>query len=387
MKVGVIAELNPFHYGHEKLFTSIRENYPNCTIIMVLGGNFQQRGIPSVINKWKKTEIALEHGVDLVVELPFAFATQSADTFANGAIALLKALQIDVLAFGTETNDLEGLKAFVDAQDNEMFDSLVQVFLRMGKNYPTALSLSLEELTGKKFALPNDLLAISYLKAIKKQQATFSLFTVKRENNYHLEDIQVSNQSASSIRSALKEGVSLDKQVPNDVKKALLEGFVLQDDYFPYLRYKILVSEDLSIYLGVDDGLHKKLKQAILEVENYQELIEKLHTKNHTYNYISRMLLHILIGFTKEDAKKYEKHSYIRLLGFSKKGQKHLNAIKKDCPLPIFSKFSKEMQTLLHLDSKATQIYALAYPEKMRKQIIKQEFGQAPIKRKDDEND
>ncbi len=381
MTVGVIAELNPFHYGHQKLLHAIRKKYQDATIVMVLSGHFQQRGIPSVIDKWTKTEIALAHDVDLVVELPFVFATQGADVFATGAIALLKALQVDVLAFGSESNDLEGLKALVNAQEDENFNALVQVFLRMGYNYPTSLSKALLELTGKTYQLPNDLLAISYLKAMKQQQAPFEIFMIQRENNYHEEDITVTETSASSIRAALKKGQSLKGIVPQDVEKALCKQVHFQDDYFPFLRYQILSEPDLTRYLGVDSSLAKKLKEKILEAENYQDYIQLLHSKNYTYNCLSRTLLHILVRLTKEEAKQMKTPQYLRILGMTDRGRQHLNRIKKSCSLPIISKFKREHRPLLALEIQSTMIYALPLEAQERNQLIKKEYRQAPIRK------
>ncbi len=376
MTVGIVAELNPFHKGHEKLIQKVKEKYKDATIVVVLSGNFQQRGIPSLLDKWTKTEIILHHGVDLVVELPFFYATQSADIFATGAISLLKALEVDVIAFGTESNDIKGLKSYAIAQEDESFNSLVQVFLKMGNNYPTALSLALEELTGKRYQLPNDLLIISYLKAMKKLNANFELFPVQREKDYHDEN-KSCMMSANFLRKSLKDEQRIDNYIEKDVLKALSKGFSMQDDYFPYLEYKILSSRDLSIYLGVDENLLPKLKEKILVAKNYEELIHSLETKNHTYNYLSRTLLHILVGFRKEDAKKTFKN-YIRLLGFTEKGQRHLNQIKKNCPIPIISKFRREHQELLKLDILATSIYALGREDKNK--LIHEEFQKAPIR-------
>ncbi len=389
MKVGVIAELNPFHYGHEKLLREIRKKYGDCTIIMVLSGHFLQRGIPSVLDKWTKTEIALSHGVDLVVELPFPFATQSADIFASGAIKILNELKIDVLAFGTETEDIEALKLLATAQENEIFESLIQVFLRMGKNYPTAISCALEELTGKRVDLPNDLLAISYIKAMNKEKATFSLFPIKRGKHSHQEQDFDNIESGSSIRAALQQGMNLKAKLPDDVFENLQKGFLLQEDYFPLLRYQILSSTPMQLneILGVNETFLKKLKKEIIPAKNYDDFIKRLHTKNYTYNYISRMLLHILVGFTKEDAKLYQDPTYLRILGFSKSGRAHLNQIKKETKLPLLSKFERNADLFLQLEMKVTQIYTLPLSSSKRVDLIKKEFGQAPIQRKEKNND
>ena len=166
--IGIIAEYNPFHNGHLYHLNKIKEKYPNHVIVLVMSGNFTERGDVSIIDKWKKKDIALKAGIDLIVELPFPFATQSADYFSYGAITLLEYLQVEKVIFGSESNNIEDLNTIVDCQlNNEDFDKLVKIYSKFGKNYPTALSLALKDLTAKEITTPNDLLGISYIKAIK----------------------------------------------------------------------------------------------------------------------------------------------------------------------------------------------------------------------------
>ena len=165
--IGIIAEYNPFHNGHLYHLNTIKEKYPDATIVLIMNGNFTERGDVSLINKWKKTKIALDLGIDLVVELPYPFATQSADFFSYGAITLLEKLKVDKLVFGSESNNIEDLKLIAKTQiENDEFEKLVKIYSKMGKNYPTALSCALEDLTGKKIETPNDLLGICYIKTI-----------------------------------------------------------------------------------------------------------------------------------------------------------------------------------------------------------------------------
>ncbi len=157
--VGIIAEYNPFHNGHLYHLKKVKELYPDHTIVLVMNGNFTERGDVSIIDKWKKTEIAKEVGIDLIVELPFPFATQSADYFSYGAITILEHLQVERVIFGSESNNIKDLETIVDCQlNNEDFDKLVKIYSKFGKNYPTALSLALKDLTGKVITTPNDLL-------------------------------------------------------------------------------------------------------------------------------------------------------------------------------------------------------------------------------------
>ena len=357
-KIGIIAEFNPFHNGHKYLIDKIKEKYPDSILILVLGGNFTQRGDFSIIDKWKKTELSLKLGIDLVVELPFPFSTQSADYFAYGATTILNYLKVDKLIFGSESNDIKVLEKIVDAQKDDKFNTLVKLYCKSGYNYPTALSLSLEELTNEKITTPNDLLGISYIKAIKENNYNIEIETIKRTNDYHEEELEKDISSATSIRKALKEGIDISNQVPK-IELDYLNELHYIDDYFNIIKYKIITEDDLSIYQTVDKEIVKKLKKEILNSNNIDEYIKRIKTKRYTYNKISRMLLHILTNFTKEKAKKYNKISYIRVLGINNTGRNILNSIKKVIEIPIISKITKEKDSMLEYELEVDKIYYL----------------------------
>lgn len=358
MKIGIIAEFNPLHNGHLYLINKIKEKYEDASIILVLSGNYTQRGIPSIIDKWKKTELSLKLGIDLVVELPFPFSTQSADYFAYGATTILNYLKVDKLVFGSESNDIKVLEKIVDAQKDDKFNTLVKLYCKSGYNYPTALSLSLEELTNEKITTPNDLLGISYIKAIKENNYNIEVETIKRTNDYHEEELEEDISSATSIRKALKEGIDISKQVPI-IELDYLNELHYIDDYFNIIKYKIITEDDLSIYQTVDKEIIKKLKKEILNSNNIDEYIKRIKTKRYTYNKISRMLLHILTNFTKEKAKKYNEISYIRVLGINNTGKNILNNIKKEIEIPIISKITKEKDPMLEYELEVDKIYYL----------------------------
>lgn len=358
MKIGIIAEFNPLHNGHLYLIDKIKGKYEDASIILVLSGNYTQRGIPSIIDKWKKTELSLKLGIDLVVELPFPFSTQSADYFAYGATTLLNYLKVDKLIFGSESNDIKVLEKIVDAQKDDKFNTLVKLYCKSGYNYPTALSLSLEELTNEKITTPNDLLGISYIKAIKENNYSIEVETIKRTNDYHEEELEKDISSATSIRKALKEGIDISNQVPK-IELDYLNELHYIDDYFNIIKYKIITEDDLSIYQTVDKEIVKKLKKEILNSNNIDEFIKRIKTKRYTYNKISRMLLHILTNFTKEKAKEFNKISYIRVLGMNNTGRNILNIIKKDIEIPIISKITKEKDPMLEYELEVDKIYYL----------------------------
>ena len=358
MKIGIIAEFNPLHNGHLYLINKIKEKYEDASIILVLSGNYTQRGIPSIIDKWKKTELSLKLGIDLVIELPFPFSTQSADYFAYGATTILNYLKVDKLVFGSESNDIKVLEKIVDAQKDDKFNTLVKLYCKSGYNYPTALSLSLEELTNEKITTPNDLLGISYIKAIKENNYNIEVETIKRTNDYHKEELEEDISSATSIRKALKEGIDISNQVPK-IELDYLNELHYIDDYFNIIKYKIITEDDLSIYQTVDKEIIKKLKKEILNSNNIDEFIKRIKTKRYTYNKISRMLLHILTNFTKEKAKLFNDISYIRILGFNNTGRTILNNIKKDIDIPIISKITKEKEPMVEYELEVDKIYYL----------------------------
>ena len=343
--VGIITEYNPFHNGHLYHIEKVKEIFPDSPIILVLGGNFTQRGDISILNKWDKTEIAIKYGIDLVVELPFPFSCASADIFAKGSIDILNHLGVTDLVFGSESDDIEGIKKLVETElSNPDFDNLVQVYLRMGYNYPTSLSKALEDITGDCFKLPNDILGISYVKAIYANNYKITPHTIKRTNDYHSKELNnISINSATSIRDALLNNKDIKNSVPSITYNYLKNKKIPKlDNYFNLLKYKIISSNDLTIYNLVDSGMETKLKKEILNSYSFDELINKVKSKNATYAKISRILIYILCDYTKDMAKEFKEIKYIRLLGFSNKGRDYLNKIKKDIDIPIISKFTRE---------------------------------------------
>ena len=355
--IGIIAEYNPFHNGHLYHINKIKELYPDHSIVLVMTGNFNERGIPSLLDKFKRTNIALTHGVDLVIELPYPFATQSADYFAYGAITLLEKLNVERLVFGSESDNVEDLELIAKTQiNNPEFERLVKIYSKFGNNYPTAVSNALLDLTGKKIDTPNDLLGVSYIKTILKNNYKIKYETIKRINNYHDLELNDEYSSATAIREALKNNKSIEKEVPKDTLKYYTDLHFI-DDYFDILKYKIITENDLSIYNTVEEGIDKLLKKKINEANSYDELIKLVKSKRYTYNKISRMLLHILCNFTKEKANLFKDISYIRILGFNDTGKSYLNSVKKDIDIPIISKITRNKDAMLEFELDTTNIY------------------------------
>lgn len=378
MAVGVIAEYNPFHNGHMYHLKKIKEMFPNEEIVAVISSSFTQRGEPSIINKWDKTDICLKAGIDLVIELPYVFSTESADYFSYGALTILEKLGVDKFVFGSETNDIDIFKKIVDIQlNNEDFDKLVKIYLKFGNNYPTALSLALKDLDGEVLSLPNDLLGISYVKIIKENNYKIKPFCIKRTSDYNSLSIDNNISSATAIRKALEENKDVSSLVPDFVLEEFSE-LHFKEDYFKFLKYKIMLEDNLERYQTVDEGLGFKLKKEIVSSTSYDELIEKIKSKRYTQNRINRMLNHILCNFTKEKKSKCQNLEYIRILGFNDKGQMFINRNKKKCDLPIISNFSKNKSIMMEQEFIATLVYASILDEKEKKELIEKEYKYHP---------
>lgn len=373
--IGLITEYNPLHLGHIYQINKIKELYPNSIIIVITNSFFTQRGEISILNKWDKTKLCLENNIDLVIELPFAYATQSADIFAKGALATLNHLKIDTLVFGSETNDIESLKQIVTTQlNNKIYDKKLKEYLKLGINYPTAMSKALQTILGYTVKEPNDLLGISYIKEIISNNYPITPVTIKRIGSYHEKEVKNKIISASLIRKLYINNMNIAPHIPHDSQKYLYSN-LSNENYFPYLKYKILSTKDLSIYQTVEEGIENRIKKAIHISNNWEELIQNIKTKRYTYNKINRMLIHILTDFTKEEAKQLE-INYIRLLGFSKNGQKYLNKIKQKLSIPIITNYKKNFSKLLDLEIRAASIYYLPINET----LIKKEYKNQPIK-------
>ena len=372
-KIGIIAEYNPFHNGHLYQIKEIKKKYPDSTIISVVSSSFTQRGDISLLNKWDKTKIALDNGIDLVIGLPFVYSTQASDIFAEGAVKILNYLGIDTLVFGTERDTIEDLELLADIQiNNKEYQEKVKHYLSIGLNYATSTNKALEDITNVKVDTPNDLLALSYIKQIKLNKYNIKCINIKRTTSYHGSEIKNNISSASNIRKMSADNQNIDNLIPFD-KKNLYK--VSMNNYLDILKYKVL-SEDINInkYQTVDEGIEGRIIDNITKVTTYEELIQNIKTKRYTYNKISRMLLHILTSFTKEEASNID-IDYIRVLGFTTKGQEYLSKIKKNITIPIITGYKKNISKVLDIEYRVTKIYSLF----ISSSLIKKEYQIKPI--------
>ena len=371
--IGIVAEYNPFHNGHLYQIKKIKEKYPDSILVAVVSSTFTQRGTVSILNKWTKTKIALDNHIDIIIELPFVYATQSSDIFAKGAVALLNKLKVTRIIFGTERDNLNELSLSADIQlNNKEYHKLVKLYLSKGLNYPTATNKALEDLTGQVVTTPNDLLALSYIKEIKSNNYQIKYENIKRTSSYHGTEINNNITSASNIRKLYQENKDIDNLIPYS-KEQLYK--VDMNKFLPLLKYQIFLNQDnLNKYQTGDEGIEGRIIKYITKSSTYEELINNIKTKRYTYNKISRMLLHILISFTKEEAQNIN-IDYIRLLGFSPNGKHYLNKIKKELDVPLITGYKKNISKVLDIELRTTKIYTLI----IGNELLLEEYRNKPI--------
>ena len=294
--------------------------------------------------------------------------------FAYGALKILNSIHIDTLVFGTETDDINNLIRLANIQLNDKeYDMVVKKYLDDGLNYPTAMSKALKDITNINVNSPNDLLALSYIKEIIKNNYDITPIAIKRTNDYHGKEITSNIVNASLIRELLDKNEDISKYVPSVTLKYLNKSISL-DMAYNYLLYNIINNkEKLNEYLTVDEGIENRLLKQINISNNWNELVMNIKTKRYTYNKINRMLMHILLDIKKEDNSKCV---YLRLLGFNHKGKDYLNKIKKEIDIPIYTNYKPNKNNILDIEYKSTFIYSLIINDLS---LIEKEYKSKPI--------
>ena len=372
--IGIIAEYNPFHLGHLYQIKKVKDMFPESIIIAIISTNFTQRGDISIINKWDKTKICLEYGIDLVLELPTLYATQSSDIFAYGAMKILNEFKIDTLVFGSECNDTSKLLELANIQlNNQEYDNLVKKYLDDGINYPTAMSKALLELSNITIDKPNDLLGLSYIKEIIKNNYNITPISIQRTNDYHDTDINNNIISANLIRKLNRENKDITSYIPDYSLEYLYKDISVEKAY-NLLKYKLITDKsNLDKYLTVDEGIEHRIIKYINKANSWDDLVMNIKTKRYTYNKINRMLIHIILGITKDDN---NKDIYLRILGFNNNGRMYLNKIKKDISLPIYTSYKENINHVFDIEFRSTYIYSIISNDLS---LIEKEFKNKPI--------
>lgn len=398
--VGVVVEYNPFHNGHAFHLEQTRAAAKADVVIAVMSGSFLQRGEPALLPKWMRAKMALLAGVDMVLELPYPFATQKADTFAYGAISILGAIGCSSVCFGSESGNIEDFLTTISflEKNRSNYEKNIKTYMEKGFNYPTALSSAFLDLEPDEnmvdLSKPNNILGFQYVKAIQTLGLSMKPLTIPRSQaGYHDEHFTSETiASATSIRKALfSDDGTIEKiisYVPETTATTLYNykkqygQFQQWENYWPYLKFRILQttpSELRQIY-EVEEGLENRVIKAALESSSFEEFMKRLKTKRYTWTRLQRMCVHILTNTTTvEMSERMTEPTYIRLLGMNGKGRTYLNKWKSQATLPLISKLSSHQQEDIALDIRASRIYALGAEKGKVQQLIDMDYKQPPI--------
>ncbi|MGM8211853.1 nucleotidyltransferase [Virgibacillus sp. W0430] len=393
---GLIVEYNPFHNGHLYHVQTAKEQTKADCIIAVMSGSFLQRGEPAIIDKFHRARAALTCGVDVVIELPYAYAVQSSELFAKGAVQLLHELRIDCLCFGSEQGHIHSFKsAYHQLKRNlAIFHTEQRKYLDKGWSFPEASKKGYEiiGLADSKIDLtqPNNILGFSYVKEVMELNLPIELHTIKRTgSNYHDHTINNEIASATSIRRSLFSTNSLSPQVqhtlPHDSQQQLLKYRDLTTTwhswelYFPYLQYRVMTTpvEELAQIHGMVEGLEYRIKKTAREVSSFQEWMERVKTKRYTWTRIQRTFTHLLTNTKKSEITTImdiPSIPYVRLLGMTKTGQAFLRTKKKQIEIPVLSGLKKEVHPILSLEERASHAYYSILPSQIKNQMFTQEL-------------
>ena len=360
--IGIVAEYNPFHNGHLRQIELVKKSFPGQPIVCVMSGNFVQRGEPAIWDKYVRTRSALICGADMVIELPVAFATASAEYFSHHAVALLDSLGIvEYICFGSETGELLPLQRAAEllVHENAEFRASLKALLDSGHSYPAARHMAIERLApdiAEVLNAPNNILGIEYLKAIIKLGSDIKPFVIKREGEgYHSTDYTKELSSATAIRAALIAGHKDLAGIPTELR-ALYSTHIERGDFFELdnlsqiLHYivKTCRVEQLSNTLDVSEGLHNSIIEMCGTHQNISDILKALKSKRYAYTRLSRALLHIILGISKDDFNEFMDGfpHYIRVLGFRKEWECLFTYIDAFTDIPIITNL-KNYEALL----------------------------------------
>lgn len=361
--IGIIAEYNPFHNGHRYQLNKIKEQFPEKSLIVIMSGDYVQRGEPAVFNKYLRTKCALQAGADIVFELPSLFATASAEYFASSAILSLSATGIiDTLCFGCEDTDLDAMTkiASLFLEEPASYRQNLKQHMKDGFTYPKARSLAAaahfqNDAYSRLLKQPNNILGIEYIKAIQKYKLDITPFIIKRAGSgYH--DISTDHTlcSASALRYSLgKHNTDLRQFMPESAWKILEESEYAKplfvSDFYLFLQHALWQNASYENYFEVTRELSNRLHSIRYYPASIEDLISQLTSKNLTETRIQRSLLNILLDHKKEDmtsALKANYVSYLRLLGFRSSATALLKEMKNTCSIPIINKVTQAEKIL-----------------------------------------
>ncbi len=384
MKIAaVIAEYNPFHNGHKYQLEQIRNEYGYDYIVIIMSGDFTQRGIPAILDKYERTRMALSCGADLVLELPTCYATGSAEFFASGAVSILNGLGcINALFFGSESGNIELLQkaASLLAYETPVFKAALNASLQKGNSFAKARLDALEE-TGnfsadeiQALSLPNDILGLEYCKALLLQHSSIEPIVIKRiGTGYHDLESSGSIASAEAIRQlSFTKGLgSVSGLVPFEVystfENATPDSLLSMEDFSSLLHYQLLMQENhLEDFQDCTEDIANRIRANLSSFAGTTDFLQHLKTKELAYTRLNRVLTHILLSIKKENILAYTQNEYTgyaRILGFTKRTQGTLlSTVKQNAQLPLIAKPADfkptgALETMFRTDILASHIY------------------------------
>ncbi len=379
--VGIVVEYNPFHNGHLYHATLSKAQTQSDLVIAVMSGNFLQRGEPALIDKWTRTKMAIENGIDIVFELPYEQATANASSFASGAIQLLDAAGCTSYCFGSENGEIAPFTATLSriASVQVQYDEIIRESVKEGTSYAKALNQAYSKLVRSSsneqetvnLSLPNNILGYHYMEAAKHIGSSMKPATLSRLGAGYHDDITPGAPiaSATGIRKEFFESQEIEnirQFVPHATYKALINWLATRghfgswNRFYPILRFQILRDgpERLSTIADISEGIENLLYKAAKKAETFQEFMEIVKSKRYTWTRIQRMLTHIFTGFTYEDRSSMQTPDHLRLLGMTQVGQAYLKEMKDELKLPVVSRLANFESTSTSFAASVSDSYA-----------------------------
>ncbi|EXJ22864.1 UPF0348 protein family [Alkalibacterium sp. AK22] len=385
MKVcGVIAEYNPFHNGHRHHLEEARRQTGADIIIVVMSGNFLQRGEPAIVDKWVRAEAALTYGADIVVELPVDHCVQPADHFAEAGVSILAGLGCELISFGSEAGEAS---SFTRAADlyltheeaiNKELTATYKQDMTYAQNFSRVMSRFFQDFPID-LLQPNNILGFAYAKAIVRRNYPINLHTIPRlKSHYHDQSLDKEGTVASATairRNLLEEKFSAElasRYMPDLMTTYIKERpLVSWEAFFPLLNHQLIIlpEEQLMETYLMETGLEYRLKNKIKEARSMQEFMENMKTRQVSWTTLQRLCLHVLLGNkTVEMHKRMRSIEAVRLLGFNASGRRYISKAKKTFQIELVSNVNKKTARMIEQDILAGEVYRLADKNRIRHQ-------------------
>lgn len=398
----IIAEYNPFHTGHLYQIKKVREITKAEHIIIIMSGNYVQRGCPAVFDKYTRARMALECGCDAVFELPVYYSCASAEYFASGAVNLVTQTGcVDYLCFGCEYENIDMISKIADITANQPPEYKESLKSNIKSGMPFAVSRTnavlsslpdnLHDDAAKIMSSPNSILAIEYIKALKLHHSHIKPVIIKRKNSYHSEALNEDFASASAIRNGIfNNSCDIKKYIPKECINTFSSGYPInENDFSEYLIHSVIYNQNLSSYFDVSEYMENSILNNIDKYYTFSGLAAAISGKHTTTTHSYRGLLHILLEITEDEVKNYmdkNYNTYIRLLGFNKSHSSILADIKKNSSLPIISKMSDarrllpeySLNMLMH-NIRCDDLYRITMQKKYNLKNVKNEYNTGMI--------